>query len=33
VLCDNDVRPLRGEHDLDELVLDLAERIAPRVPA
>jgi cyclic 2,3-diphosphoglycerate synthetase len=33
VLCDNDVRPLRGEHDLDQLVLDLAERIAPRVHA
>jgi cyclic 2,3-diphosphoglycerate synthase len=33
VLCDNEVRPLRGDHDLDELVLDLAERIAPRVPA
>jgi cyclic 2,3-diphosphoglycerate synthetase len=33
VLCDNDVRPLRGDHDLDELVLGLAERIAPRVLA
>jgi cyclic 2,3-diphosphoglycerate synthase len=33
VLCDNDVRPLRGEHDLDERVLELAARIAPKVPA
>ena len=33
VLCDNDVRPLRGDHDLDEVVLELADRIAPRVAA
>jgi cyclic 2,3-diphosphoglycerate synthase len=32
VLCDNEVRPLRGEHDFDELVRGLAERVAPRVP-
>jgi cyclic 2,3-diphosphoglycerate synthetase len=32
VLCDNDLRPLRGDHDLEELVLELAERVAPRVP-
>jgi cyclic 2,3-diphosphoglycerate synthetase len=33
VLCDNEVRPLRGEHDFDELVTGLAERVAPRVHA
>jgi cyclic 2,3-diphosphoglycerate synthase len=27
VLCDNEVRPLRGEHDLDELVAELAGRV------
>jgi len=33
VLCDNDLRPLRGEHDFEQLVLGLAERVAPRVHA
>jgi cyclic 2,3-diphosphoglycerate synthase len=33
VLCDNEVRPLRGEHDLDELVASLAGRVAAEVPA
>jgi cyclic 2,3-diphosphoglycerate synthetase len=33
VLCDNEVRPLRGEHDLNELVRALADRIAPEVHA
>jgi cyclic 2,3-diphosphoglycerate synthase len=33
VLCDNDVRPLRGDHDLDALVLALADRIARPIPA
>jgi cyclic 2,3-diphosphoglycerate synthetase len=33
VLCDNELRPLRGEHDLEELVHSLAERVAPRVHA
>jgi cyclic 2,3-diphosphoglycerate synthetase len=33
VLCDNEVRPLRGEHDLDELVASLAGRAAGGVPA
>jgi cyclic 2,3-diphosphoglycerate synthetase len=33
VLCDNEVRPLRGEHDLNELVIALANRIAPEVRA
>jgi cyclic 2,3-diphosphoglycerate synthetase len=28
VLCDNEVQPLRGEHDLDELVAGLAGRLA-----
>jgi cyclic 2,3-diphosphoglycerate synthetase len=28
VLCDNEVRPLRGEQDLDELVAGLAARVA-----
>ncbi len=28
VLCDNEVRPLRGEHDLDELVAGLAGQVA-----
>ena len=33
VLCDNELRPLRGEYDLEELVRSLAERVAPRVHA
>jgi cyclic 2,3-diphosphoglycerate synthase len=33
VLCDNEVRPLRGEHDLNQLVAALADRIAGGVPA
>ena len=33
VLCDNELRALRGDHDLEELVHSLAERVAPRVPA
>jgi cyclic 2,3-diphosphoglycerate synthase len=33
VLCDNEVRPLRGEHDLNDLVRALADRIAPKVHA
>jgi cyclic 2,3-diphosphoglycerate synthase len=33
VLCDNELRPLRGDHDLAERVLALAERVAPKVPA
>jgi cyclic 2,3-diphosphoglycerate synthetase len=33
VLCDNEVRPLRGEHDLDELVASLAGRVAAEVRA
>jgi hypothetical protein len=33
VLCDNEVRPLRGEHDLDQLVAALADRVAGGVPA
>src|ERR687896_678070 len=33
VLCDNEVRPLRGEHDLDELLAAMAERVAPKVLA
>jgi cyclic 2,3-diphosphoglycerate synthase len=33
VLCDNEVRPLRGEHDLDELVTSLAGRVSAEVPA
>jgi cyclic 2,3-diphosphoglycerate synthetase len=33
VLCDNELRPLRGEYDLEEIVLSLAERVAPRVHA
>ena len=33
VLCDNEVRPLRGERDLDELVAALADRVAGGVPA
>jgi cyclic 2,3-diphosphoglycerate synthetase len=33
VLCDNEVRPQRGEHDFDGLVTALADRIAPRVHA
>jgi cyclic 2,3-diphosphoglycerate synthetase len=33
VLCDNEVRPLRGDHDLNELVRALADRIAPEVHA
>jgi cyclic 2,3-diphosphoglycerate synthetase len=32
VLCDNDLRPLRGDHDFQEIVLALAERVAPRIP-
>jgi cyclic 2,3-diphosphoglycerate synthase len=31
VLCDNEVQPLRGEHDLDELVSSLARRVAAEV--
>jgi cyclic 2,3-diphosphoglycerate synthetase len=33
ILCDNEVRPLRGEHDLDEVVARLAERVSEGVPA
>jgi cyclic 2,3-diphosphoglycerate synthetase len=33
VLCDNEVRPLRGEHDLDELVAGLADRVTAAVAA
>jgi cyclic 2,3-diphosphoglycerate synthetase len=33
VLCDNEVRALRGEHDLDELVARLADRVAGGVAA
>ena len=33
VLCDNEVRPLRGEHDLDALVARLAARVAEGVHA
>jgi cyclic 2,3-diphosphoglycerate synthetase len=33
VLCDNEVRPLRGEHDLDALVARLAGRVAEGVRA
>jgi len=33
VLCDNEVRPLRGEHDLDALVASLAGRVAGGVHA
>ena len=33
VLCDNELRPLRGEYDLEELVRSLAERVAPRIHA
>ena len=33
VLCDNEVRPLRGDHDLDELLSRIADRVAPQVPA
>jgi cyclic 2,3-diphosphoglycerate synthetase len=33
VLCDNEVRALRGEHDLDELVARLADRVADGVAA
>jgi cyclic 2,3-diphosphoglycerate synthetase len=33
VLCDNEVQPLRGEHDLDELVAGLAGRLAEGVHA
>jgi cyclic 2,3-diphosphoglycerate synthetase len=33
VLCDNELRALRGEYDLEELVHSLAERVAPRVHA
>jgi cyclic 2,3-diphosphoglycerate synthetase len=33
VLCDNEVRPLRGEHDLDALVARLADRVAEGVHA
>jgi cyclic 2,3-diphosphoglycerate synthetase len=33
VLCDNELRPLRGDHDFQELVLALADRVAPRIHA
>jgi cyclic 2,3-diphosphoglycerate synthetase len=33
VLCDNELRPLRGDHDFEDLVLALADRVAPRIPA
>ena len=33
VLCDNEVRPLRGEHDLDDLVARLADRVTAGVAA
>jgi cyclic 2,3-diphosphoglycerate synthase len=33
VLCDNELQPLRGDHDFQEIVLALADRVAPRVPA
>jgi hypothetical protein len=33
VLCDNEVRPLRGEHDLDAIVARLADRVTAGVAA
>jgi cyclic 2,3-diphosphoglycerate synthetase len=33
VLCDNEVRPLRGEHDLDQVVAALAHGVTGGVPA
>jgi cyclic 2,3-diphosphoglycerate synthase len=32
-LCDNEVRPVRGDHDLDELVAGLADRLTQEVSA
>jgi cyclic 2,3-diphosphoglycerate synthetase len=33
VLCDNELRPLRGDHDFQEIVRALADRVAPRIHA